>query len=82
MDKDCLDYQLPKELIVELPLVQIIPVEANKLKLRGTLKTPVYVTQNRANAMGTGMVFEADLKTDKHPSHWILQGVALVLNTD
>jgi len=32
--------------------------------------------------MGTGLVFEADLKTDKHVSHWILQGVALVLNTD
>jgi dynein heavy chain len=28
------------------------------------------------------LVFEADLKTDKHPSHWVLQGVCLVLNTD
>jgi len=44
MEKDCLDYQNPKELIIEMPLVQIVPVEANKLKLRGTLKTPVYVT--------------------------------------
>jgi len=32
--------------------------------------------------MGVGLVFEADLKTDKHPSHWVLQGVCLVLNTD
>lgn len=30
--------------------------------------------------MGFGMVFEADLKTDMHVSHWILQGVALCLN--
>ena len=44
MDKDCLDYQNPKELIVELPLIQIVPIEANKLKLRGTIRTPVYVT--------------------------------------
>jgi len=65
-----------------MPLVQIIPVEANKLKLRGTLKTPVYITQARANAMGVGLVFEADLKTNKHTSHWILQGVAMMLNTD
>lgn len=43
-EKDCLDYQFPKELIMEMPLVQIIPIEANKLKLRGTIKTPVYVT--------------------------------------
>lgn len=81
-DKDCLDYQRPKELIEEMPLVQIVPVEANKLKLRGTIKTPVYVTQARRNAMGVGLVFESDLKTDKHVSHWVLQGVCLVLNTD
>ncbi len=82
MEKDCLDYQNPKELIVEMPLIEIVPTEANKLKLRGTLKTPCYVTQMRRNAMGVGLVFEADLKTDKHPSHWVLQGVCLVLNTD
>jgi len=40
------------------------------------------VTQNRKNAMGVGQVFVADLKTTEHPSHWILQGVALVLNVD
>jgi len=55
-----------------MPLIQIIPVEANKLKLRGTLKTPVYVTQARRNAMGVGLVFEADIKTKQHPSHWVL----------
>lgn len=43
-EADCLDYQRPKELVEEMPLVQIIPVEANKLKLRGTIKTPVYTT--------------------------------------
>lgn len=82
MEKDCLDYQNPKELVMEMPLLQVIPVEANRVKLRGTLKTPVYVTQARKNAMGVGLVFEADLKTDKHDSHWVLQGVCLVLNTD
>jgi dynein heavy chain, axonemal len=53
-EADCLDYQKPKELITEIPLLQIIPVEANKLKLRGTIRTPVYTTQARANAMGVG----------------------------
>jgi dynein heavy chain, axonemal len=81
-DTGCLDYQNPKELVVELPLVEIIPIEANRLKLRGTLRTPVYVTQNRRDAMGVGQVFEADLRTTMHPSHWILQGVAIVLNID
>ena len=82
IDRGVLDYQNPKELIIEMPLIQIIPIEANRLKLRGTIKTPVYVTQNRKDSMGVGLVFEADLRTEKHNSHWILQGVALVLNTD
>ena len=80
--KGCLRRQNPKELIYEMPVMQIIPIEANKLKLKDSLRTPVYVTQSRRNAMGVGMVFEADLHTKEHPSHWVLQGVALTLNRD
>ena len=50
--------------------------------VQNTLKTPVYVTSQRRNAMGVGLVFEADLHTTEHTSHWILQGVCLILNTD
>eukprot|EP01033_Poteriospumella_lacustris_P008676 gene8676-6241_t len=74
--------QDPKVLVVELPIMQIIPIEASKLKLHGTFRTPVYVTQARRNAMGVGLVFEADLATHEHSSHWVLQGVALSLNID
>ena len=78
----CLLVQEPKVLVTEMPLMQIIPVEANRLKLFNTLRTPVYVTQNRRNAMGVGLVFEADLTTKEHASHWVLQGVGLCLNID
>lgn len=61
---------------------QVIPVEASRLKLVGTVRVPVYVTQARRSAMGVGLVMEADLATDMHPSHWVLQGAALVLNID
>ena len=74
--------QPPKVLVSELPLLQIIPMEASKLKLSNTFKSPVYITQDRRSAMGKGLVFEADLATDQHSSHWVLQGVALCLNTD
>lgn len=46
-----------------MPIIQIIPAEASKLKIKDNLKTPVYVTQNRKNAMGVGQVFVADLKS-------------------
>jgi dynein heavy chain, axonemal len=42
----------------------------------------VYVTQARRDAMGRGLVFEADLATGEHDSHWVLQGAALVLGVD
>jgi len=82
MEKGCLLTQLPKQLSVELPIIEVIPVEANRLKIRDSLATPVYVTPLRRNAMGVGLVFTANLHTKEHLSIWTLQGVALVLNTD
>ena len=64
-----------------MPLLQVIPAEASKIKLRNNFKTPVYMTQNRKNIKGEGFVFEADLRTLVHPNLWVLQGVALLLNT-
>ena len=70
-----LRYQDPKVLVTELPVLQVIPVEANRLKLHGIFLTPVYVTQDRRNAMGVGWVFDAHLASDLHESVWSLQGV-------
>jgi dynein heavy chain, axonemal len=81
-DRCELRAQDPKVLVVNLPIMQVIPVEGSKLKLHHTFRTPVYVTQSRRNAMGVGLVFEADLATNEHQSHWVLQGVCLCLNTD
>uniref|UniRef100_A0A2C9JWZ0 AAA+ ATPase domain-containing protein n=1 Tax=Biomphalaria glabrata TaxID=6526 RepID=A0A2C9JWZ0_BIOGL len=74
--------QRPKQLIQELPVLKIIPIESHRLKLQNTFRTPVYTTSQRRNAMGVGLVFEADLATQEHISHWVLQGVCLILNTD
>jgi len=81
-ERSMLKRQDPKILVTELPILQIIPIEASKLKLSNTFRTPVYTTQDRRNAMGVGLVFEADLDTVEHSSHWVLQGVALALNTE
>ena len=81
-ERACLRQQDPKVLVTELPIVQVIPTEASRLRLQSSFKTPVYMTQQRRNAMGVGLVFEADLTTNVHESHWILQGVGLTLNTD
>ncbi|XP_011310250.1 dynein heavy chain 10, axonemal [Fopius arisanus] len=78
----CLRKSHPKILLEELPILTILPIEAHRLTLQNTVKTPVYVTSRRRNAMGEGLMFEADLRTTEHDSLWILQGVCLILNTD
>uniref|UniRef100_A0A1X7UR28 AAA+ ATPase domain-containing protein n=1 Tax=Amphimedon queenslandica TaxID=400682 RepID=A0A1X7UR28_AMPQE len=82
VSKKCLIKSPPKVLIEELPILRVIPIEAHRLKLVNTYRTPVYTTSQRRNAMGVGLVFEADLTTEEHISHWTLQGVCLLLNTD
>ncbi|XP_062273833.1 dynein axonemal heavy chain 10 [Scomber scombrus] len=82
MEKGCLVKSKPKTLVVELPILRVIPTETRRLRLQNTLRTPVYTTSLRRNAMGVGLVFEADLFTTEHLSHWVLQGVCLCLNTD
>jgi dynein heavy chain len=82
LENSYLKRQDPKVLVIDLPILEVIPIEGNKLKLQDTFKTPVYATQDRRSAMGVGLVFEADLRTPSHSSHWTLQGTALVLNTD
>jgi len=77
-----LDRPRPKQLVEQLPILKVTPIEAHKLKLQNTFRTPVYVTSERRNAMGVGLVFEADLATQEHNSHWVLQGVCLTLNSD
>ena len=82
IENNCLTRQKPKQLVQAMPIMKIIPIEVQKLKLSNTLRTPVYVTSDRRNAMGVGLVFEADLHTTEHSSHWILQGTCLILNED
>ncbi|XP_064378089.1 dynein axonemal heavy chain 10 [Dromaius novaehollandiae] len=82
VENSCLTKSKPKVLVVDLPILKIIPIEAHRLKLQNTLRTPVYTTSLRRNAMGVGLVFEADLYTTRHISHWVLQGVCLTLNAD
>ena len=65
-----------------MPLMKMIPIESHRSHRENCLSTPVYVTSDRRNAMGQGFVFEATLPTKRDLSHWILNGVCLLLNDD
>ncbi|CAF4829118.1 unnamed protein product [Rotaria sp. Silwood1] len=82
IENHCLIEQSHKQLIQMMPLIKIIPIETHRFNINNYLRTPVYVTSDRRNAMGVGLVFEASLYSKKDLSHWILNGVCLLLNTD
>ncbi|KAL5112917.1 Dynein heavy chain 10 axonemal [Taenia crassiceps] len=76
--------QAPHQLVQPMPLLKVSVLESRRAKRHSTLLTPVYVTSARAGADGRGFVFEADLTmgNESDASHWILQGVCLLLNDD
>ena len=86
VEKGYLIDQRPKQLVVPMPIIEIVPVESSDQRLLDPciLPTPVYCTQSRRSAMGVGLCFEANLRTvqGQKQSIWILQGVALFLNID
>lgn len=92
LDRRVLTQPSDKCLVSELPILRLVPYRRSSTDLGGassdananvnTFKTPVYFTQNRRDAMGRGLVFEADLGSQDHASAWTLRGVALVLNID
>lgn len=63
-------------------MMSVVEIEFKLIFLQNTFRAPVYTTSQRRNAMGVGLVFEADLRTESHISHWVLQGVCLTLNAD
>ena len=81
-----LTLQKPKQLVMPLPLMRIVPIESDDPRMKDAelLQTPVYVTQARRNAMGVGLCFEGSLRMAAGESKdmWILQGVAMFLNID
>ena len=40
LEHGCLERQKPKQLVQELPVLQIIPIELHKPKLQNTFRTP------------------------------------------
>ncbi|KAI5707535.1 hypothetical protein M8J77_004618 [Diaphorina citri] len=83
LEAGCLAPPLPRVLVESLPILLIVPAEAHRVSRQNTISTPLYVTSTRRNAMGVGLVVEADLNIGPtHPSHWILRGLCLTLNAD
>lgn len=77
-----IDQHAHSESYTELPLMKIVPMHKEKFDSKKYFRAPVYATQLRNDSNGNGYIFDAYLATDKHHSFWILQGVAVLMNTE
>lgn len=68
----------PKVLFTPLPVVRIYAVNALGAKDARLFECPVYKKPRRTDLT---YIFCLNLKTNQHPDHWILRGVALLCDT-
>lgn len=68
----------PKVLFTSLPVVHIYAVNASGAKDARLFECPVYKKPRRTDLT---YIFCLNLKTNQHPDHWILRGVALLCDT-
>lgn len=68
----------PKVLFTSLPVVHIYAMNASGAKDARLFECPVYKKPRRTDLT---YIFCLNLKTNQHPDHWILRGVALLCDT-
>lgn len=59
METMMLDYQQPKALIYDMPILHIEPILISKLNLRDRYLCPTYVTSSRTNNNSQGFVYNS-----------------------
>ena len=68
----------PKVLYTPIPVAHVYAVNLEKGRDERCYECPVYKKPNRTDLT---YIFPLQLRTNKHPDHWILRGVALLCDT-
>jgi len=81
--KSSLKESRPKQLYDKMPIIHIIPIEKENLKLDTVYLCPLYKTAERKGTLSTtghstNFVIAVSIPTTKTPEHWIMRGVALL----
>ncbi|XP_054710373.1 dynein axonemal heavy chain 5-like [Uloborus diversus] len=71
----CLKESIPKILFEPLPVLHVYAINSTQGKQPDVYECPVYKKPRRTDET---YVTSFDLKTHRHPNHWILRGVSLL----
>lgn len=87
MQTNCLDEQLPKILIYQLPAIYLKPTIITQLVEGTRYKCPLYKTGERKGTLSTtghstNYVIPVFLSTMVGATHWIKRSVALLCQTN
>lgn len=81
--KYCLKESKLKQLYGKLPIIHMIPIKKEDLKLDNVYLCPMYKTAERKGTLSTtghstNFVIAVWISTKQQPEHWIMRGVALL----
>lgn len=81
--KSCLKESKAKQLYDKMPIIHMIPIKKENLKLDSVYLCPMYKTAERKGTLSTtghstNFVIAVWIPTMKIPDHWIMRGVALL----
>lgn len=81
-DKNCLSEPRPMQLLVDMPVLHLRPIESKKKSLKGVYSCPTYVASRVGTRENPAYIISVELNAGEYPPDlYVKRGTALLLST-